>query len=1824
MPSVLAEPTPANSVLSTPKPERSKKPLQLRDITDVNATRKNIYDNVLEAVNSIGPLQNIRHTLQISNAHYVDPEDFDLARQKEAILTGKTPHRRIRGTWTLTDNETGQRLDKKDATIAAVPFYTNRGTFILNGTEYTLSNQMRLRPGIFVRQKENLELEAHVNPTQGAPGISHRYFLDPETGVFKINIGQAKLPLMPVLKALGVTEKELRNAWGDELVGANLQGADGKTINKLYARLVRKPDANATEETKAKAIADFLFGMKLDPEVTQQTLGRPHEYLTKDAILDTTKKLIDVSRGDKEPDDRDHLAFQTFHGPEDLLAERITRDKAFLRQLLWKASFRRNLGGIQPGVLTRQLHNTILHSGLGQALEEINNAELIDAQSRVTRLGEGGIGSIDAIPDESRNVSPSHLSFLDLTKVPESSKVGIDLRIANAVKKGTDGRLYAPFVNAKTGRTEYKTPQDLVNANVAFPGEFAKNKPYVATVSKGQIKYLPKEEVEFEMPHMENAFSPLSNMLPNKSGIKGQRASMGARFLAQALPLENREAPLVQAGMPGQHMIKSFEDHYGTALGAVRAEQPGIVRKVTKDNITVQNNDGKKQTYPLYNSFAYARKTLVDNYPSVKVGDKIGKGQLLASSNFTDNKGTAALGINAKVAFIPFHGKSFEDAIVISNAFAKKLSSIHMYQHTQDWNKNIKKGLNSFISLFPTEYEKSQLQNMDKDGVVKPGTVVNYGDPLILAAEEQERTQAQIHRGRKPTFSNKTVLWEHHQPGIVTDVANATKDVNVVVKSLNPTQVADKLTPRFASKGVIGEIIPDDQMPVDENGEPFEVLMNPLGIISRINPALVAEVALSKIAKKTGQPYKLEDFSKIDDLMKFTKGELLKNNVKDKETVTDPSTGRKIPNVLSGYQYFLKLHHTSESKSQARGFGDYTCFDSQTEALTARGWINWPEIKDDDLFAVPVNNKWTYEKATKITKENYTGELVGFSGRYVDYLVTPNHRLYYYTEKLPEKRFERADVLSVRARFDMVQAGWILDGSNEEYIVINPASINPRAKTIILPINLYAELMGWWLSEGCVSWHPERDEYKIRIYQSFEVNKDKLDKICACISACGFKYCFTRTRGKITGISFNSATLCNHLKQFGKCRDKFIPRNLLNACFAARKILFDSLIAGDGHYYAESDNWTYTTLSKQLADNVQELALSLGLSASVKNKDRLFKYPHKNFLTTVWTVGIGHHRSVKIKNWPGIVGHYRRLYSGTVYCATLPSGLVYIRRNGKCLLTGNSENVPSKGVPGASSKKIALLETNALLSNGATEFLRDAHLIRGQKNENYWQAFMSGFRPPEPEVPLLYRKFVDSLKGSGINVVRDGRQLHVMALTDKDIDHLAGRRYIQNADTVDWKEGLKPKSGGLFDEALTGGHGGESRWSAIKLFEPMPNPVMEEPIRRMLGLTQQKFEDVVAGKEAIENYGTGTQAIQKALEDINIKKAIAQAETEVKGSRSTVRDAAVRKLQYLRHAERLGIHPSEWILHKVPVIPPIYRPVSVMRGTGGQLISDANYLYKEVFDANDVLKELHGQVADLSNEKLNLYKAFKAVTGLGDPIQPKNQERNVKGLLGHIFGSSPKWGTVQRQLLGASVDLVGRSVIIPNPEFDMDSVGIPEEHAWETFKPFIIRRLVQRGVPRIDAARAFTERLPIARNALLEETKERPVVITRAPALHRYNLIGGWAKLVKGDALQTSPIVVSGLAADYDGDQMNYHVPASEEARREVIEKMLPSRNLLSVSEFKPHYLPSQEYQGGLYHASTAKSEHQRPAVFRSAQDAIKAYNNHLIGIDTPVEILQH
>jgi len=1830
--------------------------------------REEVYSSVLGAAQKMQPIENARHRMIIRDVNYDKWADPTPDEQKKAILAGATIGKRLVGTVDLIDKASGKVIDSRKQTLAQVPHLTERGTFIFGGNEYAIGHQKRQKAGLYARIKKNGQTEVHANILPGK-GVAHRYALDPATGVFSIEIQQAKIPLLPLLKAMGVKQTDLEAAWGPQILHSNMKKAnDAVAMAKLFERVVGAKARNEAVN-KDQAVIDAFRGMEMDDYVNSRTLKRPAKNLDSDVILDVSKRLLAIAKHEASPDNRDDLYYQSTHGPADLFAERISKDYNRLRSALFrKASMRGNLTPFSPGALSKQINSVFLASGLAQALEEINPGETLDKRSRITSMGEGGLSSLESIPESSRNVQDSYYGLIDPVRTPESLRAGVDVHLTNSVRRGRDGKLYAPYRNLKTGKIELKSSEELADATLSFPGELKKKTKNVLGIRGGKFDYYPREEMEYEVPHFEAAFSPLANLVPMKSASKPHRMAMASRMLTQALPLAEADAPLVQAGIPDTE-DESYEGRYGSHYGAVRADKAGRVVSINDNRIKLSHDDGTTSEIPLHNNFVFNRKTMFHQTPVVQVGQTLKPGDLLARSNYTDAKGTTAIGKNLRVGYMAYEGANFEDAICISETAAKKhLRSEHAYQHAKEITPDLKLGKKAFLGVFADKFNKSTLDKLDDGGVIKPGQEVMPGDPLILGIRQRELNQNRLLRGRSSTMMDNTETWDHHSPGIVTDVHRDKKGITVVVKSYAETESADKISGRFGDKGVIAKIIPDAEMPQGEDGKPLDILVNPLGLNSRVNSSQIMEAAFGKIAAQDGQPYKIKDYGGIDDLAATAYEELKKHNMKLTETVYDPRTGRSIPNILVGNRFFMKLHHTSESKGQARATGGYTaddtpakggatgCFIGKQRVVTSHGWIRVSAICEKRLGLQARTyceklNEWVYRPITDwfIYRVPVTDvlavDVVGpcEASRESQTVGCGTWHTLYPTKNHEFLLFDGTRKLASELRVGDQLPSW----------GVVPSKMQTAA------------MLGTLLGDASCRDHEFRFEHSTKQAAYVEWKRSLFADLVPKTTDCTHEAVDVNSRdGRTAHVKRRTSRVVYlsgpHItgELYRQCYSgpggaKKVTEswlNKLNGLSVALWVIDDGTISGKGNItvsrYAEGslyrEKFSGSLCTQGFSRSEAELLRSwlserYGVTCSVGADNRI-------------TISSKMCRALllEVAKWvpwrviPKSKGTIRRVVR-MLQQEIVPKKINTSHKLTKIpiVVTNVRAYRPDKDVSHvlvydftvadthtycagpalvSNSKRLSLLDNNALLAHGAYKTMRAASLVRGQRNDDYWLAFMQGINPPTPRVPKVYEKFISHLKGSGVNVVEDGPNLHILALTDKDVDQLAGDREITNGETVKFEKDMEPIEGGLFDKKLTGGGSG-NRWAYISLPEPYPSPVMEEPIRRVLGLTQNAFNDVLAGREKLSNGETGPTGIHNALDKFDVDQAITAAKGDIASGRKTRRDDAIRKLKYLTMAKERSIHPRDWMLTKVPVLPPVFRPVSKLGPKQLPMVADANYLYRELLEAKDNFNNLKDKVDDLGDERLGVYAAFKAVTGLGDPIHPKLVEKNVKGLLKSVFGSSPKTGTVQQRLLGATVDMVGRAVVLPNPDLDMDSLGIPEKSAWELYKFFTIRRLRRKGMPLSTAMREVKEQTPTARSAMLQELEARPVTMVRAPVLHKFGVMAFRPRLVKGDAVHVSPLIVKPYTMDFDGDCVQYHVASTDDEVEEAYDKLLPSRNLISPANFKTAmYQPTQEYTGALYTA-TAGRTNKKPRIFNDIQSVLRAFERGDLDISDPVQV---
>jgi DNA-directed RNA polymerase beta subunit len=916
-------------------------------LVDAFTRREDIRRKALGALSESFPIKTRSYTVELANPR-VEARDLSSGEQKQALLEGRTLSERLRGDLSVRDAQGRLVHEAKDFTLLHLPYFTQRHTFCVDGTEYSVSNQIRTRPGVYTRRRGNEELEATFNLSKGQ---NFRLLMEPEKGQLFLQpaAGTSRVALYPVLRALGVPHEDIARHWGAEV--AELNRAAFKTpdrhVEKLYGAFIHPAQQTHTAiEDKVRALHDYLGATAMDPEVTRATLGHAYDKATPPALLAASRKLLDVHRAAVDTDDRDSLEFKTFHSVDDFLAERIRLQARALRQKLGikleahKGDIRKAL---PPGAFTRSLHGFLTGSSLSAVPTQINPMELIDHAVRVTSLGEGAIASERAIPLEARNLHPTHLGIMDPIRTPESFSAGIDIRAALSARRDAQGILYAPLRDVRSGKQEFVSASDLMKSVVAFPGEDVRAGKLVDVLKHGEVARVPASQVTHQVDHASDLYGPTTNLLPLLNGMQGNRSLMASKHQSQALSLVHREAPLVQVKSwnPGTTVEKEM-----VRLIVPTAPVAGVVTQIDGDHIHIRPDApktaaaadvefysdfvkaGDDETIRLHydTNFPLAAKTFLHNTLKVKVGDRVEAGQPLADSNFTKHD-TLALGTNLSVAYMPYRGLNSNDGLVVSEGAAKRLVSEHMYKYVMQLAGGVQLGRERHRTYFGQKYQARQYQALDEDGVVKPGTVVEPHDPLIVAVRENQLTGNAALLGRlskslvKP-YVEEVEVWDHDRPGTVIDVVTTGSRVTVTVKTEETLQVGDKLAGRQGNKGVVAKIIPDAQMIHDEGGKPIDLLFTSAGIVSRINPNQVIEAALGKVAARTGKPIAVEQFSPKDNVQ-FARDELAKHGLKDKETVLDPVTGKSIPGVFVGRSYILKLFKTTDSNWAAHGADRY-------------------------------------------------------------------------------------------------------------------------------------------------------------------------------------------------------------------------------------------------------------------------------------------------------------------------------------------------------------------------------------------------------------------------------------------------------------------------------------------------------------------------------------------------------------------------------------------------------------------------------------------------------------------------------------------------------------------------------------------------------------------------------------------------------------------------------------------------------------------------------------------------------------------------------------
>jgi DNA-directed RNA polymerase subunit beta' len=522
------------------------------------------------------------------------------------------------------------------------------------------------------------------------------------------------------------------------------------------------------------------------------------------------------------------------------------------------------------------------------------------------------------------------------------------------------------------------------------------------------------------------------------------------------------------------------------------------------------------------------------------------------------------------------------------------------------------------------------------------------------------------------------------------------------------------------------------------------------------------------------------------------------------------------------------------------------------------------------------------------------------------------------------------------------------------------------------------------------------------------------------------------------------------------------------------------------------------------------------------------------------------------------------------------------------------------------------------------------------QHHDVWDAIQHGDPLPTPKPTFAFKKFTDMLTGAGINIDKHGHQFVLTPLTNQQIHALTGDRVLPKPAELlyakpDPKTGEpRPKPGGLFDERLTGGHGGK-KWSRMVLAEPVPNPVFAESIRMLTGLSGEHYTGLVHGTHVLTPEGkvvpmapgvtgqAGGAAVETLLRKVDVTKDLAAARRSLDTLPASKVDKTLKKVKRLQALKDAGLAADEaYILKSLPIVPPAMRPITVMHD-GSFKFDDINQLYSQLAQNNGQLQDpiLRDNLTPEKRKDLrrDLYDGVGAVMGVGVPYA----DAVHKGLIHQIQGAAPKTGYFQSTLISRKQDLSMRSTIVPEPALSLDEIGLPKEHAMKLFSPFVVGELRKSGMALnvADAQSLVAKNTPAAQRALQRVMQDRPVLLKRDPALHKYSVQAFKPRVVDGNAIKIHPLVTGGYNADFDGDTMSVFVPIGQDAVAEA-HKMLPSNNLFSEATGKVMYQPTLESALGLYKLSRVNDSKVHPV--KHPADAIKLVQSGKISVNDKVQ----
>lgn len=968
-----------------------------------------------EVLYELSPIEDFSGSMSLS---FSDPRFDDVKAPvdecKDKDMTYAAP---LFVTAEFINNNTGE-IKSQTVFMGDFPMMTEKGTFIINGTERVVVSQLVRSPGVYFDETIDKSTDKTLHSVKVIPsrGAWLEFDVDKRDTVGVRIDRKRRQPVTVLLKALGWTSEQIVERFGfSEIMRSTLEkdntvGTDEALLD-IYRKL--RPGEPPTKESAQTLLENLFFkekrydlarvgrykvnkklGLHVGEPITSSTLTEEDvvatiEYLVRLHEGQTTMTVPGGVEVPVETDDIDHFGNRRLRTVGELFQNQIRVGMSRMERVVRERMTTQDVEAITPQTLINirpvvaAIKEFFGTSQLSQFMDQNNPLSGLTRKRRLSALGPGGL-SRERAGLEVRDVHPSHYGRMCPIETPEGPNIGLIGSLSVYARVNPFGFIETPYRKVVDGVVSdeivYLTADEedrhvvaQANSPIDADGRFVEPRVLVRRKA-GEVEYVPSSEVDYMDVSPRQMVSVATAMIPFLEHDDANRALMGANMQRQAVPLVRSEAPLVGTGMELRAAIDAGD--------VVVAEESGVIEEVSADYITVMHDNGTRRTYRMRKFARSNHGTCANQCPIVDAGDRVEAGQVIADGPCTDD-GEMALGKNLLVAIMPWEGHNYEDAIILSNRLVEEdvLTSIHIEEHEID-ARDTKLGAEEITRDIPNISDEV-LADLDERGIVRIGAEVRDGDILVgkvtpkgeTELTPEERLLRAIFGEKAREVRDTSLKVPHGESGKVIGIrvfsrededelpAGVNELVRVYVAQKRKISDGDKLAGRHGNKGVIGKILPVEDMPFLADGTPVDIILNTHGVPRRMNIGQILETHLGWCAHsgwKVDAAKGVPDWAARlpDELLEAQPNAIVSTPVFDgaqeaelqgllsctlpnrdgdvlvdadgKAMLFDGRSGEPFPYpVTVGYMYIMKLHHLVDDKIHARSTGPYSMITQQ-------------------------------------------------------------------------------------------------------------------------------------------------------------------------------------------------------------------------------------------------------------------------------------------------------------------------------------------------------------------------------------------------------------------------------------------------------------------------------------------------------------------------------------------------------------------------------------------------------------------------------------------------------------------------------------------------------------------------------------------------------------------------------------------------------------------------------------------------------------------------------------------------------------------------------